>query len=548
MISIPPPLTGQNLHPLVLDVPATRKVMPQEGSAWYAYELNCGIALGVGVGTWGAIAASIAAFINPVSVLAGTIGGCVLGYYFTGSSNSRNLVKARIAVDQDPLSNDVKKAICDFVTSHLVTNWTRDLITHPTDQAQKGLLDLSKTYKPVDPAYEAVINAYQRAIGHPERTLTRLHEAVKKPSIEAAVLGLTPQNRQQIYAAAIFMKAVIRNPTASLETIQRAYVRKITKTNESSGVFPITEKHKLIMNSPVCELSAEPKAIDILMANTYSAPTRFIPGESSEPLIRGFFNELLENKETSHVMHALAIFFQQQKGNILLSGSDIDITSHIFSSKVDGRRGCVRSHTIYLRGIDDLIGDGLAAIHRSAFSLINEESNIARPGAAMGARMAESALTEFKKTIVHEASHYVFWHIVGNDASPVSGALELELDKALAADRRHRDSYSESSADLRYQGIYKSLVIDLERSEHYFPGGFNPETKEHLHLMRLEAIVRIMEQVAGGVSLEHIQQVAPNLCKFYFTHSKPMIERYIEDHSSALPGINPFDVFTGTGH
>ena len=77
------------------------------------------------------------------------------------------------------------------------------------------------------------------------------------------------------------MKEVIRTPKPTLEEIQRAYVRKITKTTESSGSYPIIEKHKLMMKAPVYDLPDTAAAIDLLMASTHIAPSVELPLEEA---------------------------------------------------------------------------------------------------------------------------------------------------------------------------------------------------------------------------------------------------------------------------
>ena len=135
-------------------------------------------------------------------------------------------------------------------------------------------------------------------------------------------------------------------------------------------------------------------------------------------------------------------------------------------------------------------------------------------------------------TFIHESLHFLFNQTVRNHASPVKmGSVEERLlDEALAKDRAVRQELKKSIGRFTSE---ESSVLDTfyeleDCTEHnsYFPHGFSPDEPRDLETMRSESIVRIMEQVASGVPLQVIRKLAPHLSNFYFTYSKPMLERY----------------------
>lgn len=138
-------------------------------------------------------------------------------------------------------------------------------------------------------------------------------------------------------------------------------------------------------------------------------------------------------------------------------------------------------------------------------------------------------------TLVHEGLHFILSVIFENGSDPTLYDDEVaakELDEALNLDREHRKRMKASGGYDKLsdgaESMWGTLEGALENEHHYFPGGFNPQNPSHLRTMRVEAIVRPMEQMAIGATSEDIKAVAPNLWRYYQKKVIPRMEQWTQ--------------------
>ncbi len=450
------------------------------------------------------------------------------------------------SLENDPLTDSQRLNIKYFIDSQLLTDTemdepygygsrTRKMDIFEAAHAEKysALTALSKTYDSYDRQNLKAAADVFKAQG---RDFTLLRKALKTPEALAGCFGIDASKPDQVFAAQQYLKIAIRGMQCHCTTSQ-LYDQYRDKMASNHGRYSSTEislkKKMLMQNDPVRKLdpSKPVTSLDTVLAHTYFiepqqtqtttssdgkgnsktttqtyGPTR----EEARGIIARELTKLWNSPDTRYIVEALGLLIQREKGDIFFSNFPMGV----------GRLG------IPYGSQSDLFG-GVQGFYNSNHSimmasLINPFDN----------KVIRSTLTTF----VHETLHFLFSRIVKNGCSPVKAGSPEErlLDEALQKDREHRLkllplSQTAQNNDKRWQrnSVEQTLVDNLEKKNNYFPGGFNPNNPAHLQTMRSEAIVRMEEQLAIGVSHETLKEVAPNLYEFYFTHAKPLIETYI---------------------
>jgi len=212
-----------------------------------------------------------------------------------------------------------------------------------------------------------------------------------------------------------------------------------------------------------------------------------ISREETRILLERAMRQLGNSPETKHVVDALGTLIVKERGRIFVAET-LGI----------GKLGAPF-------GISSM---GLYAGKRSIFigRIVDPKSKTVCP-AKMG-------------TFIHESLHFLFNRIVNQKSSPVipGSGEEKELDRALFLDHEHRLNRTDKISE-RFRSF--------ENDKYYFP----KKDFSVNHTMRVEGIVRIMHLIAEGHSRADVEAAAPNLSKFYFTYSKPLLERYAADNA-----------------
>lgn len=406
-------------------------------------------------------------------------------------------------LEGDPLSSKQKRTIKAFVEKYLLTA----KLNGPTFEA------LMKTY------YTPDLETAKKKLGGPD--FTAMRQAFLNPASVADELGLDPNSSEQIFAARMLMKAAIRvqmyRGGGNYGKMLKFYHDKMT-TNLGYGVSEtISVKNQMLMaNDPVQKLDPLKQnhtALDLVLAHIHFKEPRGANGggptrEEARAMYKDEITKLWQSPDTKHIIEGLAALIRKE--NV-----------ECFFSEFPGRLGELRLPFVRSNPAPEV--QGLYSTKHSICiaSLILPTSKID---------------TNQLGTFVHEAQHLLFNKIVQNRSSPVCSGSdeEKELDEALRKDGIHRcirldgiswgknDPLTEAQAS-----VHKVFVSGLEQQKCYFPRGFNASDPEHLHTMRVEAIVRIAELLAEGTSHDDIKELAPNLHAFYLKYSKPLIERFV---------------------
>lgn len=448
----------------------------------------------------------------------------------------------------DPLSHQTKEKIIAFVHSYLFADpisakkkcWGTifDQYRGPVTFSQDKF-ELEWQYKCRNDL--ARINAHEtehftlaRKImyevhqGDPTKSFEIFRSVLINPGIMAKEFELDPKNDLQVFSAQKFMQVAIRDICSysnskheyfiwNIAEINHVYIKRMHGHGDSTknGPKQISLRNRLIVqNDPVQKLGQESSGnpiLDMILSRTYFltpiaqksdgasvGPTR----EEARKAIKSVITKLCESSEIAHVMQVLAILLHQERGRIFLSDQEMKL-------------GLLGAHTN-----SDAWGN-VAGCKIHVVSLINPV-DLSTNLRAIG-------------TFVHESLHFIFGQIVKNELSPVKALSEEEklFDSYLGADWVHQDQIKARGEDRNHrEEIWKKLVFSLRS---YLPSDATwPLHFETLHTYRVESIVRVMQLVTQGFPLKEIEAVAPNLCKFYFEHSKPMIERFVKENSKCL--------------
>jgi len=413
----------------------------------------------------------------------------------------------------DPLSVDQKRKIYEFVQSYL----NKDEKTVPPCSSERKAVKpslipieedeaaVAKTYDSYDPdslkRTEEAINRYHRSKGN-GKTFALFRCILKNPKIASEELGIDSRRDDQVFAAQMFMKVVIKNAhrESDFAKLLSKYNSKISSNRTGVAPVAISEKYRLLMeNDPVEKLrhTSPLTPLSVVLSHTYFQDQLDMARDSVRIGIKDMVVNLAESEETRHVIEALATLMSREKGYIFICGEKMDELAAPYNCSFGGKSGTVSfyvqdRHTIVLPPPVDSKGDLEPSIISGCF--------------------------------IHEALHFLFNGIVKNQASPVKKGSEEErlLDNALANDRALRPSIKARALT----PIERKVLSEMNDLNLYFLPGFDPENSKHLHLMRVESIVKVMDLLASNYPLEAIQTIAPNLCEYYFAKSKPMLEAY----------------------
>lgn len=440
-------------------------------------------------------------------------------------------------VEEDPLNDTQKSKISSFVQSYLLTSQTVEYNTPygPRTRFQnifekketipfEEFRAMYKTYDGFDPV---ALAAAEKEMG--AEAFRTFRNTLKNPATQAEKLGLDPQNHGQVFAAQIFMKQVIEGIRLDrgLDDVHGKYRdRMVSSRGRDHTTSSISIKNKMLMKQdPIkkLDLSKPIKPLDIILANAHfiepivkitqqsnnEEPVTTLHGPSREKargMLQDEFTKLVNNPEITHITDALGTLIHKEKGHIFFSG-----TPHGVGSL--GAPYNARSTT--LGGVEAFYN-----CHHSimAASIINPYDQSIKRGCF--------------STFIHESLHFLFDRIVKNNSSPVekNSAEEKLLDLSLERDRIHRKGIDCQKLTSNQQSVWETLVDLLEKEASYFPGGFDANSPSHLHTMRVESIVRVMEQITLGCSRADVEAIAPNLCKFYFEYSKPLLEKFVNEN------------------
>lgn len=124
-----------------------------------------------------------------------------------------------------------------------------------------------------------------------------------------------------------------------------------------------------------------------------------------------------------------------------------------------------------------------------------------------------------------------------NNACPFEKENEeqqLILKQALENDKKTQE-------DLNLNVLTPSQAKVLKRFNQLYQNqidfgtfGFDPTNPDHQTKLYTEAIVIVMEQIAEGISIEDIKKIAPSLCDFYYSYSKPLLLKYVQDNAKSF--------------
>ncbi|MCX6991232.1 MAG: hypothetical protein NTX49_09265 [Chlamydiae bacterium] len=498
----------------------------------------------------------------------------------------------------DPLDGYQKRKIYDFIQSYLVSDveevddlvGTKKTVKIPIVESLQGDKALAKTYDAFDPPAlekaQAAIDKYHASRGD-GKTFDAFRRVFKDPRLGYRELDIDPSRADQVFAAQLLMKVVIKNTNkqrdfyasshrveVSRQLISQGSSIEASVISEpcSSGIYEhmhyydvlqsrissynakifnedwsltgnncvLKEKNRLLMQNDPVEKQDPAKPLtplSIVLSHSYFQDQQLIlesdldlqdgtllrKGELYGPTreevretIKALVTKLWDSEETRHVIEALAALMTREKGNIIFSGTGAQedrlwgcYNMKSYKSTIGGYNS---RHTIFIKSgglvYESITDPSTSEVTRVLYKL-NYGNN--REG-----------------TLAHESLHFLFNRIVKNDIQPVKTGSEEErlLDQALAKDRALREQMKGSidAFTSEERSVWDTIAENLEKG--YFESGFDCSNPDHLPIMRAESIVRIMEQVARGVPLETIRKIAPNLCNFYFTYSKPLLERY----------------------
>lgn len=449
----------------------------------------------------------------------------------------------------DPLSDAQKLQIRAFVDSHLLTREDVPILEYSSRKVlgsrKKHLLEgrscdcfetLAKTRDTHKPeTLQEVRQIYESYHG---KSFDLFRRTFQNPAERASELGLEPNRPDQAYAAQTWMKVLMGkyiDTHGDFNELKARYRNKMASAKGANMGYVIGAKKQLLMladpvQKPTTTMTTP---LDTILANTHffvpkntlttttshpekgtstTQETYTLTREETRNLLKTEFTRLYHDPVLKHVLEALGTLIQKEGGHILISGSmfgpaDLGKPYHVQTSMLAGTHAFYNyRHTLILA------------------SLINPYT--------------KSLLPDCIGSFIHEALHFLFQQIVKNHSSPVAAGSPEEklLDDALSKDRAHRKTIDPNRLCGPQASVWATLVTHLEENPEYFrSGGLIQIIPEDV--MRSEAIVRVMEQVASGVPLEAIRAIAPNLCDFYFTHSKPLLEKFVAD--SKIPSLLP---------
>lgn len=362
-----------------------------------------------------------------------------------------------------------------------------------------------------------------------------LRRVITNPQILAKEFQLNPTSNSQIHAARIFIKSAFKinpwhNHSGELNDVYGEYKKRLFYNNQ------IRAKHLLQMeNDPLKKSSNDTYStpLDVLLEHAFfrnavltsTTRTTFPDGkieistqehgptrEELRQMMISIFQEKYENPSLKHVFDAFALLSITDRGRLYFSGSAVGLG--VFTQE----KGIQRSL------LNPVIGfyNNKHAIYCG--SLCNPYD--------------KKPLPENFSTFIHEALHYILKILFANNCDPVNprdSKAEKELDDVLNLDREHRKAMKAAG---QYEGLSDSKksvwhTFDLI-DEEYLNGKFDSENPRHRSIMRIEAIVRPMEQIAWGATTEDVTTIAPHLWQYYQEKICPKIEKWTAEGFAKL--------------
>ena len=372
-----------------------------------------------------------------------------------------------------------------------------------------------------------------------EESFQELAKALNNPATKSVEFGIDPSVPQQLYACSILLESVFKS-TLYIKAEDREendynrtwppYYQSMAYYRDSlcgsiehrvEGRTTLSSKQKLLMRmDPIQKTSASSStSLDFLLEHTHFATgiwswqSQINPDGSEQRtehtqdretyrrLIRQELNRLYDSPSTGLVMKALGELMQEHELFLLISMSFIAVSfyDHLPTSS---------ANPMYRSGFYD----GTNAI--CSAGILNPADN-------------NKVVPQSLGTIAHESLHLLFDKLLHQSSSPVRPGEEATLDEAIAKDRHYRqEKFSTPKAREHFTpdeySVWKTVVEDLEQERSYFNGdGVSP------HTMRVELIVRPMEQLASGVSSAAVENIMPHVWRYYQEHCEPLLTDYV---------------------
>ncbi|CEG57538.1 coiled-coil domain-containing protein [Legionella fallonii] len=367
--------------------------------------------------------------------------------------------------------------------------------------------------------------------------------AFYNPEIKANEFGIDINDHTQIYATKLLISAVltsgieVKNDNYMDSTFNRStnpykvstqrYRDFLCEVNEK-GDYLIKVRHKLLLdNDPIQKhdlnkMSSSP--LDLLLAHTYFQTGVWGTMTSHDPITKQkITKELWQNREehrqlinkeltrlyndpkTNLVIAALGIALHEAKANILFSGSNLHC----------GSLGRERGKGAGTAGFYDSLNKVI--ISNSIINSYNNNIDSTHIG-----------------TLIHEGLHFLFDHILKRESSPVIAGSEeeRELDRAIIEDQKYRKTLDENTLTSSERSVWTTVVHHLEKEPSYKLDSTNIDNCIYKtgHTMRVEIIVRPMEQIAFGISENAIKKVMPTVYRFYKEKCVPLLEQYVNSN------------------
>jgi hypothetical protein len=462
-----------------------------------------------------------------------------------------------IKVEDDPLTFEQQINIINFAYKfrYAILKYNRNVDEQWHRGLCNGWLDVSDLltrkgeYRKIDQKQlDEIVMAADKLPYAPikfnEESFQILIDVLNNPALKFAEFGIDPQSPQQTYACSILLEAVFKHSLLDIDDPycgSMAYYCTVLCDDlhhNITGRTGISLKQKLLMNmDPIQKTSSgSPTSLDFLLAHTHfstgvwsketcyaadgtliSTTTKTQDREEYRRLIRNELSRLYHEPSTHVVMAAFGELMQEQELFLLINRS--------FLASGFNDLHPSKTHALSRAGFYD----GSNAICVAGF--INPAANNKVEPTNLG-------------TIVHESLHLIFDKLVKQQSSPVNAGEGSLLDEAIAQDQRHRiEKYPtpESRQHLNngQMSVWNTVVDALEHEKSYF----GRSLKANQHTMRVEIIVRPMEQIASGVSVEDVKAIMPNVWQYYQDHCEPILIEYLQQRrihqEEVLPSTEP---------
>lgn len=377
-----------------------------------------------------------------------------------------------IKLHTDPLSDLQKEAIRKFVETEAGKNNYSKRKTLPLSRNHS----LSKTQNVL---YQFLDNCKEEN----KASIYNLQKAIANPKLFAKNFKINSNNFYELVATKKYLKLVLR------------FGEKEGKAEYSKAVangLQIRSKEKILLfNEPAFlpnqkELSSL-TPVEVILSSTYLELETEQVGEETNykfsyleavSKLKEAMEALYKNSELAFLLNLLAYLIRcNEKINIIFNSEPLFYQGNIIAGEYNNHR------TIFCGKISNIDKEGLS-------------------------------------TFIHEVTHLLFNFALDNSSSPAALPSEENLlDQALEQDRLHRQNLDVDTLTAE-QTIAVAVFLGLENCPVYFPNGFNPNDPVDLFTMRAEGIIKPVEFLEAGTSLETIKAICPNLWYFYDTIAK----------------------------